>query len=98
MSGSLNEMASRPVPGSYVAEEMVGGTESARATARSVGGMGLPDMSSTAPSDSRTVPGRPRAASCSGPRVAEMVRPAAVLDDMSSRVRLADSPRMVIRG
>ena len=77
---------------------MVGGTESGRVTSRLVGGMGLPGMSRTAPSNRWTIPGIPRAASCAGPRVASMLRPAVVMDAISARVRLADSPRMVIPG
>ena len=77
---------------------MVGGTKSSRVTARLVGGTGLPEISRTAPSDSWTASGTPRAASCARLRVASMVPPAAVLEDISARVRLADSPMMVISG
>ena len=98
LSGSLNEMVSRPDPGSKVAEETVGGTESGRVTSMWVWEMRLADMSTTAPSYSWIAPGTPRVASCAGLRVADMVRPAAVLDAASARVRLADSPRMVIPG
>ena len=84
--------------GIQAAEERAGGTKSSRVTARLVAGTGLPQMSRTAPSESWTVPGTPRAASCARLRLALMAPPAAVLDEMSARVRLADSPRMVISG